>query len=42
MNKAKCVKRASRNFFADVDTRTKVVRNKKAYRRKEKHKKKYF
>lgn len=35
------VKKSSRNFFAGVDTRTKVVRDKKKYNRTKKHKKSF-
>lgn len=33
----KVVKKTSREFFAGMDTRTKSVPSKKAYKRKEKH-----
>jgi hypothetical protein len=34
----KVVKKASRDFFSDRDTRTRVVRDKKKYTRKQKYK----
>lgn len=37
---SKVVKRSSRDFFYDIDTRNRVIESKKRYNRKQKHKNK--